>query len=172
MRHIIEKILKESINTKVINLILNNLKSGRINPPYFKNLEDLGLSEEEIKLTLEEYTGGKMFGKDIISVKYGQDLYNEWGDGKWALRQYNKFGKITSIEESDGYWENRKYDERGNEIYREDSNGFWFKQEFDENGHPSYFENSYGKWEKGEFDKDGNLIYYETSDEGVKIDRR
>ena len=171
MKKLIKKILKENINTKVTNLVLDRLKSGRIKPPYFKNLEDLGLSEEEIKVTLKEFIGGKMFGKDIISVKYGQDLYNEWGDGRWALRQYNKFGDITSIEESDGYWENRKHDERGNEIYREDSNGFWFEQEFDEDGHLTYFENSYGKWDKWEYNKNGDLIYHESRD-GVKLDRR
>lgn len=35
MKTLIKKILKESINTKVTNLILNNLKSGRIKPPLF-----------------------------------------------------------------------------------------------------------------------------------------
>jgi hypothetical protein len=173
MKNLIKQILKETINTKVVNLVLDRLNSNRIKPPYFKNLEDLGLSEEEIKLILGEFTKGKvdLTDKAIYDKRHGTDIYNEWGDGKWAIREYNKFGDITKLVESEGYWENRKYDERGNEIYREDSNGFWFEQEFDEDGHLTYFENSYGKWDKWEYNKNGDLIYHESRD-GVKLDRR
>lgn len=173
MKKLIKQILKETINTKVTNLVLDRLKSGRIKPPYFKNLEDLGLSEEEIKLILGEFTKGKvdLTDKEIYHKRHGRDIYSEWGDGEWAIREYNKFGEITRIENSEGYWENRKYDERGNEIYREDSNGFWYKQEWDDNDNEIYFENSNGRWLKREYDKNGNLIYQE-SNEGVIIDKR
>jgi hypothetical protein len=171
MKLLIKKILIES---KVINFILDKLRSGKIKPPYFKNLEDIGLSDKEIKLTLEEFTRGEVFvtNTTIIDKKYGKDIYNEWGDKHWAIREYNKFGDITKIVESEGYWEKREYDERGNEIYREDSNGFWFKEEYDDNNDTTYFENSYGVWSKFEYDKNGELIYQETSDGGILLDER
>jgi YD repeat-containing protein len=173
MKNLIKQILKETINTKVVNLVLDRLNSNRIKPPYFKNLEDLGLSEEEIKLILGEFTKGKvdLTDKAIYDKRHGTDIYNEWGDGEWAIREYNKFGGITKIVESEGYWENRKYDERGNEIYREDSNGFWYKQEWDDNDNEIYFENSNGRWVKYQYNENGNLIYQE-SNEGVIIDKR
>jgi hypothetical protein len=176
MIELIKKILKESreeINVKLINIVLDNLNSGMIKPPYFKNLEDLGLSDKEIELTLEEFTGGKVFvtNTKIIHKKYGTDVYNEWGDNHWAIREYNKFGDITKILESEGYWEKREYDDRGNEIYREDSNGFWFKQEWDDNDNEIYFENSNGTWIIREYDKDNKLVY-EESNKGVNVDER
>ena len=153
---------------------MDRLRSGKITPPYFKNLENLGLSDEEIKLILEEFTGGKVFinVNTIIDKKHGQNIYSEWGGEHWLIRKYNESGKIIRIEDSEGYWENRKYDERGNEIYREDSNGFWIKEEYDDNNNTTYFENSYGVWGKFEYDKNGELIYRETSKEGVFLDER
>ncbi len=174
MKKLIKQVLKETINTKVTNLVLDRLKSGRIKPPYFKNLEDLGLSEEEIKITLEEFTGGKVFinVNTIIDKKHGQDIYSEWGGEHWSIRKYNESGKIIRIEDSEGYWENRKYDEWGNEIYREDSTGFWYKEEYDDNNNTTYFENSDGRWLKREYNENGELIYQETSDGGVILDKR
>jgi hypothetical protein len=174
MKNLIKQILKETINTKVVNLVLDRLNSNRIKPPYFKNLEDLGLSEEEIKLILGEFTEGKvdLTDKAIYHKRHGKDIYNEWGDGEWAIREYNKFGEITRIENSEGYWEKREYDERGNEIYREDSTGFWYKEEYDDNNNTTYFENSNGRWLKREYDENGKLIYLENSDEGIVLDKR
>jgi YD repeat-containing protein len=122
MKHIIKKILKEEINTKVINLILNSLNSNRIKPPYFKNLKDLGLNNDEIKIILSEYTGGKInLKKGLIHNEKGNLIYGEDSDGDWV-----KWG----------------YDERGNRIYHEDSDGDWYKKEYDDDGFLIYHENS------------------------------
>lgn len=174
MKDIIKKILKEEINSKIINFTLDRLRSGKITPPYFKNLENLGLSDEEIKLILEEFTGGKVFinVNTIIDKKHGQDIYSEWGGKHWSMRKYNESGKIIRIEDSEGFWENRKYDERGNEIYYENSDGSWGKSEYDERGNEIYFENSDGQWYKSEYNKNDELIYRETSKQGVFLDER
>lgn len=174
MKEIIKKILKEEINSKIINFTLDKLRSGKITPPYFKNLEDLGLSEEEIKITLEEFTGGEvnLMYTLIRDRKNEKKIYEEIDDENWVLREYNEFDQMTRIEKSNGYWENIKYDERGNKIYYEDSSGFWSKHEYDENDFPIYDENSFGEWVKKEYDKNGKEIYRETSDGGVILDKR
>jgi hypothetical protein len=117
VKHIIKKILKEENNTKVINLILNNLKSGRIKPPYIRNLVDLGLEDEEVKYILEMYLEGKFENDQGINL-----FINDNGD------------VVYEEDFSDDFWSISKYDERGNHIYSEDSEGEWIKKEFDENG--------------------------------------
>ena len=125
MKHIIKKILKEDINSKVINLILNNLNSGRIKPPYIRNLVDLGLEDEEVKYILEMYLEGKFENDQGINL-----FINDNGDV--VYEEYF----------SDDFWSTSKYDERGNHIYSEDSDGVWYKKEYDDNGFLIYLENS------------------------------
>ena len=123
MKHIIKKILKEDINSKVINLMLNNLNSGRIKPPYIRNLVDLGLSDEEIEIVLSDYTNGKVnLKKRLIHNEKGNLIYGE--------------------NNSNGEWVKWGYDERGNRIYNEDSDGDWYKKEYDDNDFLIYHENS------------------------------
>ena len=125
MKNLIKKVLKEQVTDKVITKVLSQLERGLIKPPYFNNLDLIGLTEDEIKVALEKFTNGEVNGRVI----------------------YNKRNKQIYYEDSDGYWEKREYDERGNKIYFEDSYGYWVKQEYNERGNRIYFEDSYGNIE-------------------------
>ena len=103
--------------------MLNNLNSGRIKPPYIRNLVDLGLSDEEIEIVLSDYTNGKVnLKKRLIHNEKGNLIYGE--------------------NNSNGEWVKWGYDERGNRIYNEDSDGDWYKKEYDDNDFLIYHENS------------------------------
>jgi hypothetical protein len=124
MKKLIKQILKETINTKVTNLVLDRLKSGRIKPPYIKNLEDLGLSEEEIKITLEEFTGGEYinFGHYGIIKKNNRNIYDE--DSQfWHIFQYDENDNLVYTENSNDYWVKYRYNKDGWVIYKEDTYG-------------------------------------------------
>ena len=124
MKKLIKKILKEEINSKVVNLISDKLKTGRIKPPYIKNLEELGLTDEEIKLSLEEFSGGEYqnFGKYGVIKKNNQNIYDETSE----------------------YWHLYEYDDEGNLIYKENSKGYWVKYRYDKDGWVIYKEDKYG----------------------------
>ena len=151
MKHLIKKILKEEISDKVITKVLSQLDRGKIKPPYFKNLDLIGLSPEEIKVVMEKFTNGKVNKKlEWIKDSRGNEIYRE---------------------DSYGYWRKREYDERDNNIYYEDSDGGWRKREYDERGKLIYFEDSDGNWYKKEYDQRGNLIYREDSDGNIEDNR-
>lgn len=103
MRHIIKKILKEEINSKVINLVIDNLNSGRIKPPYFYNLKELGLNEDEIELILTNHFNGNVDMKNtmILDKKdnplYAEDYY--YGDW-WVIYEYDDKNRLIYHETS------------------------------------------------------------------------
>jgi len=143
MKHIIKQILREDISNKVINKTVSLLEQNKIKPPYFKNLKNIDLSPEEIKMVLEKFTGG------IVDLKL-TDILNE--QGKSIYSEYHN-----------GVWGKSEYDERGNRIYYEDSNGYWVKKEYNHNNDVIYWEDNDGYWEKLTYDKEGELTYVETS---------
>ena len=103
MKHIIKQILKEQLSDKVITKVLSQLERGLIKPPYFNNLDMIGLTEDEIESVLGEFSNGNVdMDNQIIEDKMGNKIYTE---------------------HSHGYWVKSEYDERGNEIYIEDSKG-------------------------------------------------
>ena len=106
MKDLIKKILNEQVSDKVITKVLSQLESGKIKPPYFKNLDLIGLTPEEIKVVMEKFTNGKVKGNNI----------------------YDERGNKIYYEDSYGYWAKREYDERGNIIYYEDSTDFWYNR--------------------------------------------
>ena len=152
MKDLIKKILNEQVSDKVITKVLSQLERGKIKPPYFKNLDLIGLTDDEIQTTLEQFTNGKVNKNlDTIQDLWDNEIYFESSDG--------------------GYWWKKEYDEKDNLIYKEDSNDFWYKSEYDKDGNEIYIENSDGYWVKKEFDERGKLIYRENSD-GDIIDKR
>lgn len=113
MKNIIKKLLKEEVSDKIIKLAIERLKSDRIKKPYFSNLHELGLTEEEIGKSLEHFLSGKFEKSGIYSL-------------------LTRGGNLIYLEAYDSYWEFRDYDDRGNEIFYEDSNGIIIRREFDE----------------------------------------
>lgn len=143
MKNLIKQILREDISNKVINKTVSLLEQNKIKPPYFKNLKNIDLSPEEIKMVLEKFTGGKVnLELTIIVDNQDRGIYNEY---------------------SKGSWEKSEYDERGNHIYFEDSDGYWIKREYNHNDDVTYWEDNDGEWEKFNYDKEGELSYVETS---------
>ena len=151
MKHIIKQILNEQVSDKVITKVLSRLERGKIKPPYFKNLDLIGLTPEEIKIILEKFTNGKVNKKlEWIKDSRGNEIYYEYSDGEWVKKEF---------------------DERGNNIYYEGSSGYWYKKEYDQRGNLIYREYSNGYWEKREYDKIGKLIYREDSDGNIEDKR-
>ena len=168
MKSLIRKILKEETNNKFIDKIIRYVKL-----PYFKNMEGLGLSENEIVLVLR-----KIFNQPVtIEGRYvydeqGNDIYIENSYGNWQKKEYNAQGNEIYYKDSDGYWEKREYNPNGKETYYEDSDGNWYKHEYDEQGNLIYREHSGGNWEKYEYDEQGNRTYQENSNGYIKDNRR
>ena len=124
MKHIIKQILKEQITDKVITKVLSRLERGLIKPPYFKNLDLIGLTPEEIKIILEKFTNGKVdINLTTITDLRGNQIYKEDSKGFWYKSKYDKDGNEIYYETSDGYWWKSEYDRRRNIIYSEDSYG-------------------------------------------------
>jgi len=119
MKNLIKKILKEETTNRFIEKVANYLK-----PPYFINMEGLGLSEDEYPLVFS-----RIFNQPVTIE--GRSVYNQYGN-----RIY--------YEESNGFWSKREYDTNDNLIYDEDSDGFWTKHEYDTNGNRIYSEDSDG----------------------------
>jgi hypothetical protein len=103
MKHIIKKVLKEEVNAKVINLVLDRLESNRINPPYFHNLYELGLSKEEVLMVLLEYFDGVVDVKNTtIYDKKDNPIYSEDFDGQWWVRyEYDDENRLIYHESSE-----------------------------------------------------------------------
>ena len=113
--------LNESIDDKYYEKIVSILE-----PPYFQNLESIGIDVD--------------YWKDIFNKLYGERVYIDF-DGN--IR--NKKGKVIYYEQSDGYWRKYGYDNNGNIVYYENSDRQWVKYEFDSNGNTIYFEDSNGE---------------------------
>ena len=152
MKNLIKKVLKEQVTDKVITKVLSQLERGKIKPPYFNNLDLIGLTEDEIITVLGQFIDGNV------------DMDNQ--------RIVDKRDYVIYIEESNGTWWKYGYDERGNTIYYENSNGDWEKYEFNERDNITYTETSHGYWAKYEYDENNKLIYKEDSDEGIILDKR
>ena len=119
MKNLIKKILKEETNNKFIDKIVNYVK-----PPYFINMEGLGLSEDEYEMVLSKIFDQKV--RVIDGVLYDVNdkvIYEEDGD-YWIKSEYNKQGKKIYEEHSNGFWIRVEYDDQGNKIYWEDSYGY------------------------------------------------
>jgi hypothetical protein len=104
MKHIIKKVLKEEVNAKVINLVLDRLESNRINPPYFHNLYELGLSKEEVLMILTEYFGGGFVDMRDTTIydKKDNPIYSEDFGGQWWVRyEYDDENRLIYHESSE-----------------------------------------------------------------------
>ena len=122
MKQIIKKILKEQVSDKVITKVLLQLNQGKIKPPYFKNLDLIGLTEEEIKTVLQMFTNGNVnMGDRTVRNSGGYILYHETSDGYWVEGEYDERGNETYFEDSDGYWRKKGYDKNNVLIYHENS---------------------------------------------------
>lgn len=187
----IKKIIKESIQENVINKMINLLNYGTIKPPYYFNLNNLGFSNDEIKIILGKFFNGiveivEVGTHNFIQVKhkkcgvdrgltrdiYYEDIESEFVESHWSLNIMNKNCGITFHDNDEGEWYIQEFDENGNVVYYENHLGRWYKYEYDEMGNEIYFENSGDYWVKSEYDKRGNQIYRETSDDGVILDKR
>jgi len=140
MKDLIRKILKEETTNRFIDKVANYVK-----PPYFKNMESLGVSEDEIEIVFS-----KIFNQPVTIRD--NDVYDANGN---IIYHENIKGR--------NYWKKFEYDDQGNEIYSEDSDGFWYKTEYNTNSNIIYYERSDGFWKKYEYDANGNKIYYEDS---------
>ena len=129
--------------------------SDYLEPPYFINMKNQGLSKKEYNSVLS-----KLYNQP---VKYGLSIQ--------GYSIYDDQNKKIYFETTDGQWVKRKFDEKGFEIYYENSDGSWQKREYDANGNQTYFENNNGLWIKSEYDDQNKRIYYEDSS-GIIIDNR
>lgn len=119
MKNLIRKILKEETSNKFIEKVVNYVKA-----PYFKNMEGLGLSEDEYEMVLSRIFDQKV--RVIDGVLYDVNdkvIYEEDGD-YWIKSEYNKQGKKIYEEHSNDFWVRVEYDDQGNRIYQIDSKGF------------------------------------------------
>jgi hypothetical protein len=134
MKNIIKKILKEQVNDKVITKVLSQMEKGVIKPPYFKYLDLIGLTEDEIKYILEKFIGGEMTETNPVNIvnDSGDEMYLEFNDGSWAIRQYDENGRLTYMKDSSNYWYKKGYDKNGNMISFDNSEGFYMRREYDD----------------------------------------
>jgi len=124
MKDLIKKILNEQVSDKVITKVLSQLESGKIKPPYFKNLDLIGLTDDEIQTTLEQFTNGEVNIKHrTLTDESGNIIYDEDDNGFWYKSEYDGRGNLIYVENSNGFWVKKEYDERGKLIYRESSDG-------------------------------------------------
>jgi len=159
MKTLIRKILKEETSNKFIDKVASYVKL-----PYFKNMEGLGVSEDEIELVFSRiFNQPVSIDDDSVYNTNGNEVYIETDNGFWEKYEYDTNGNMIYFENSDGYWIKYEYDNNGNRIYYEGSDGDWDKTEYDSNGNKIYYEDSNGYWIKREYDDQGNEIYYESS---------
>lgn len=153
---------------KYINYIVNDIE-----PPYFKNMEEMyGLKPEEYKFILSKVYGQPITINDtFIYDSSGNIIYLEYSDGFWVKHEYDVNDNEIYYEDSDGSWYKKEFDSNGNMLYFERSDGYWTKKEYDVNGNVIYYETSRGYWEKSEYDQNGNVLYFENRD-GVIEDYR
>jgi len=117
MKSLIRKILKEETTNRFIEKVANYIKI-----PYFKNMESLGLTEDEYEMVLSKVYGQPVtINGNNVYDQYGNRIYFEDSDGNWIKRGYDINGKVIYYETSSGYIE--EFDQYGNRIYSVDSNG-------------------------------------------------
>jgi hypothetical protein len=122
MKNIIRKILRESSNEKFYSRIIDSIRSGKIKPPYFKYLKNIGLERHEIIRILQKFFNGIVYTTNdyscIIEDKNRNMLYHE-DQGSWELKEYDENGNEIFYESSTGYWRKTEYNENGDVIYKE-----------------------------------------------------
>lgn len=130
MKLIIKKIIKESKEDKFYEKI-----SKIIDKPYIKDLESMGIYDEDSHKKILSYTFNDnvdiLYEKDhtgnydiIINDSKGREIYFEgYGTNFWEKRERDSNGNILYYENSEGSWIKIEYDSEGNEIYFEDSDG-------------------------------------------------
>jgi hypothetical protein len=120
MKELIKKILKEqseSSKEKFIRYVASKLK-----PPYFQNLNDIGVEENEIKPILSlVFNQPVRINKKSVYDKEDNLIYFEYLDSSWEKLKYSERGKLIYKENSDGYWVKYGYNRRGKLIYEENS---------------------------------------------------
>ena len=137
---------------RYINYITDDLE-----PPYSKNMDDYGLSDDEKKL--------------ILSKIYGKEINIRVTDGKYLTIEILDCLGNRLYWESPTIWYKNKIDCKGNTTYQENNTGWWCKNEFNENGRAIYSENSDGFWVKRQFNDNNKMVYAEYSN-GDITDRR
>ena len=173
MKNIIRKLLRESSNEKFYSRTIDSIRSGKIKPPYFKYLKNIGLERHEIIRILQKFFNGVTYTSEwggAVEDKNGNMLYHEQ-EGNWELKKYDERGNEIYFELFDGFWRKTEYNEQNLETYREDSDGVWRKTEYNEQNLETYREDSDGFWRKTEYDKYGDVIYQENNG-GILIDER
>ena len=110
-----------------------------IRPPYFVDLQSLGVPEDEwvevFKTLYKDNVQVSTFFRDkqitggIVTDKETNILYYE-GDntiGDYIMREFDKNNNVTYLFKTDGrgndYWEKTIYNDQGESVYYENSNG-------------------------------------------------
>jgi hypothetical protein len=181
MKNLIRKILKEDIIHDYDDNYHYKQISSWLKPPYFKNMEGLGLTPEEKVEVLSEVFGERV---EYNSYMRSQDVRLMWDkcsnyplyeekyyNGEWKKYEYDEYCRKLYEERSDGYSETWIYD-KGRIIFHSNSTGYWEEYERNKNGDLLYWEDSNGNWEKNKYDKDGNNIYEETKNDSVTTIRK
>ena len=126
MKNLIRKILKEETNNRFDKLI------SWLKPPYFQNMELIGVSDDEYKLFFSKIFNQPVKVKKLVYKgkvvynKHGYKLYIEGSNyisDDWEIREFDEQGNVTYYENNYGRWSKLEYDEHGNEIYRETNKG-------------------------------------------------
>ena len=160
MKNLIRKILREDIIEYYDDDYSVTRIASWLEPPYFKNMEGLELTNEEVKKVLSEVFGEKidfneyMREKDVFkwSTCSNKPVYEEKiNSGEWKKYEYDKNCNKIYEERSDGYSENWIYD-KGRIISYSNSTGYWEDYERNKNGELLYWEDSDGNWEKNKYD--------------------
>jgi hypothetical protein len=127
------EMVKELTSGLQINLsqfISDNIDKIKIEPPYFKNMELLGVTDPKNRYEVLRY----IFGNDIriIDNMNGTNIHNLNGDRLYLETPYNS-------------WIKSEYDSNNNLIYWVNNSGTWVKVGYDDNGKQNYYEDSTGE---------------------------
>ena len=150
LSRIVNRVIKEEVDKeeRFINKIVKFIE-----PPYFFNLDSLGVPYH-------------LYEK-ILSIKFGEEVdYEEDKDGFDYLNVYDSRGnRIYSENIFERTWSKEEYDSRGNRIYSENSTGNWRKMKYDSSDNLIYSEDENGKWRK--YTYVGNMVYSENADGSI-----
>ena len=108
-----------------------------IRPPYFVDLQSLGVPEDEwvdvfISLYKEDvkvstFFRDKQITGGIVTDKETNILYYEGEGGDYTMREFDKNNNVTYLYRTDGrgndYWEKSIFNDQGESVYYENSNG-------------------------------------------------
>ena len=99
--------------------------ANHIEPPYFINMKEYGLSPNEYELVLSRVFNQPVTIKDdYVYDNQGNNIYYEDSTGFWVKSEYDTNGNNIYGENSSGDWYKYEYDNQGNRIYWEDSDGY------------------------------------------------